>query len=118
MQNARSMIHQTGQSMVEYTIVLVFGVMVLTSGPAGDVILDLLATLNNKYQGYSYAVSMSDLPQYDTINDYLKTKYDVAPDKLADKISDYLNLPILKAFPKDELPNSAADIIAGAGSFF
>ena len=118
MRKVRSFLQQSGQSMVEYTIVLVFGVMVLTSGPAGDVILDLLATLNNKYQGYSYAVSMSDLPQYDTLNDYLKTKYDIDPDKLADQISHYLSLPTLSAFPTDQLPNSAADIIDGAGSFF
>ena len=115
---ARSFIRQSGQSMVEYTIVLVFGVMVLTSGPAGDVILDLLATLNNKYEGYSFAISMSDLPQYDTVNDYLNTKYDVTPDKIADEISKFLSMPTLESFPKDLMPTSAADIIDGAGSFF
>ena len=118
MQKARSYFRQSGQSMVEYTIVLVFGVMVLTSGPAGDVILDLLATLNNRYEGYSYAVSMSDLPQYDTINDYMQTKYDITPAKIGDEISKFLNMPTLDSFPKDLMPNSAADIIDGAGSFF
>lgn len=118
MHKAKSYIRQSGQSMVEYTIVLVFGVMVLTSGPAGDVILDLLATLNNKYEGYSFAISMSDLPQYDTVNDYLNTKYDVTPDKIADEVSKFLSLPTLGSFPKDLMPTSAADIIEGAGNFF
>lgn len=118
MHKEKSYLRQSGQSMVEYTIVLVFGVMILTSGPAGDVILDLLATLNNKYEGYSYTVSMSDLPQYDTLNDYLKTNYSVTPDKMADAVSKYLSLPTLGKFPKDQLPTSPADIISGAGNFF
>jgi len=118
MRKARSLFRQSGQSMVEYTIVLVFGVMVLTSGPAGDVILDLLATLNNQYQGYSYAISMSDLPQHDTINDYLNTNYDITPANIAAEVAGFLDLPTLGTFPTDLLPTSAADIIDGAGSFF
>jgi len=118
MHKSKSFFRQAGQSMVEYTIVLVFGVMVLTSGPAGDVILDLLAMLNNKYQGYSYAISMSDLPQHDTINDYLATQYSVTPDDIINEITSYMDLPTLEAFPDDLLPDSAADIIDGAGMFF
>ena len=118
MRTIKPLLRQTGQSMVEYTIVLVFGVMVLTTGPAGDVLLDLLAMLNNKYQGYSYAISMSDLPQHDSINDYLATQYDITPGDIVTEITDFLDLPALGTFPEDLLPDSPADIIEGAGSFF
>jgi hypothetical protein len=56
---------QTGQGMVEYVIVLVFGVMILTVGPGGDVLLDLLAVMHNNHQGYSYTASLSTLPDQD-----------------------------------------------------
>lgn len=53
--------------MVEYIVVLVFGVMVLTVGPGGDVLLDLLGVLNDNYQGYSYSASLSTLPEHDNL---------------------------------------------------
>ena len=56
--------------MVEYIVVLVFGVMLLTVGPGGDILLDLLAVLNDNHQGYSYAVSLSDLPEQDNLAIY------------------------------------------------
>ena len=59
------MAQQTGQGMVEYVVVLVFGVMILTVGPGGDVLLDLLAVMNDNHQGYSYAASLSTLPDQD-----------------------------------------------------
>ncbi len=54
-----------GQGMVEYVVILAFGVMMLM-GPGGDVIKDLLAVVQNKYRGYSYSMSMSPLPDFDT----------------------------------------------------
>lgn len=62
---------QLGQGMTEYVVVLMFGVMVLTIGPGGDVLLDLLAVINDNHQGYSYSVSLSTLPQYDSLADYV-----------------------------------------------
>ena len=56
---------QTGQGMVEYVVVLVFGVMILTVGPGGDVLLDLLAVMHDNHQGYSYSASLSTLPDQD-----------------------------------------------------
>lgn len=53
---------QRGQSMVEYTVVTVFGILVLTTGPGGDVIIELTNAIRNNYEGYSYAVSLSDYP--------------------------------------------------------
>ncbi len=53
---------QTGQAMVEYTVVTVFGVLVLTTGPGGDYILKLTNAVRANYDAYSYAVSLSDYP--------------------------------------------------------
>jgi Flp pilus assembly pilin Flp len=52
---------QYGQAMVEYTIVLAFGVMVLV-GPGVDVIADLTDVIKWKYESYSYAMSLSEIP--------------------------------------------------------
>ena len=107
--------------MVEYTVVLVFGVMVLTTGPGGDVILELLEVLKDKYQGYSYAVSLSTPPEHDNLGEYL-VDADIVdpidPNDLMDKIEDYTSLPNLQEFAMDQLPDSAADILEGATSFF
>jgi len=53
---------QKGQAMIEYTVVSVFGILVLTTGPGRDVILDLTNAVRDNYDGYSYAVSLSDYP--------------------------------------------------------
>ena len=42
---------QFGQSMTEYIIVLAFGVMVITTGPGGDVMLRLLDVMKSNYEG-------------------------------------------------------------------
>ena len=54
--------------MVEYTVILVFGLMLLV-GPGGDVIRDLLGVMKNNYRGYAYAMSMSAEPDFDTGQD-------------------------------------------------
>jgi hypothetical protein len=48
--------------MVEYTVVTVFGILVLTTGPGGNVVMDLTRAIRNNYDGYSYAVSLADYP--------------------------------------------------------
>ncbi len=107
--------------MVEFVVVLVFGVMVLSIGPGGDVLLDLLAMINDKYQGYSYAVSLSDLPSHDSLGAYL-IDTDVIdpldPNDLISQIHDYLQFPTLDTFPEDLMPDSPADILDGMVSFF
>lgn len=57
-----SPIRQLGQSMVEYTVVTVFGILVLTTGPGGDVIIQLTDAVRDNFDGYTYAVSLSDIP--------------------------------------------------------
>lgn len=54
--------HQAGQSIVEYTVVSVFGILVLMTGPGGNVIIELTNAVRSNYDAYSYAVSLSDYP--------------------------------------------------------
>ena len=61
--------------MVEYTVILAFGLLTLL-GPGGDVLHDLADVLRNSYRGYTYALSMSPLPDFDTgpqLRDYIGT---------------------------------------------
>lgn len=55
---------QFGQGMVEYTIVTSLGILVLL-GPGTDVIRWTMATIKSNYQGYSYAMSLSQWPEFD-----------------------------------------------------
>ena len=56
--------------MTEYTVVLFFGVMTLTTGPMSDVLQDLINVMKENYEGYSFAISMSEAPDYDNVLDY------------------------------------------------
>ena len=55
-------VRQKGQAMIEYTVVTVFGILVLTTGPGRGVIEELENAVRNNYDGFSYAVSLSDYP--------------------------------------------------------
>lgn len=55
---------QFGQGMVEYTIVTSLGILVLL-GPGADVISWTMSVVKNNYQGYSYAMSLSQWPEFD-----------------------------------------------------
>lgn len=117
----RHTLRQLGQGMVEFIVVLVFGVMVMTIGPGGDVLLDLLGVMNDKYQGYSYATSLSTLPDHDNLAAYLIDEDiidPIDPGALVDEISNYTSFPTLDTFPDDLMPDSPADILDGAISFF
>ena len=110
---------QSGQSMVEYTVILAFGILVLTSG-GSDRIVQLLDVINDLYSGYSYSISLSDTPDHDTLYDYLNDPDVVSPvdpNDIVDKINQYTHFPTLQGMPPG-LPNSPADILAGAISFF
>ena len=48
--------------MVEFVVVVFFGIMVLSG--AGGAIDKLIETMQNSYRGYTYAVSLSELPNY------------------------------------------------------
>lgn len=130
----RSPFKQLGQSMTEYTVVLVFGVMVLTTGPGGDVMQELLAVLKKNYEGYTFGISMSETPDYESADEYALAleSYgleDEEIDKLAVDTADMLaGAGVFNTDPSDQLdafkdslpdmPPSVSDIMDGAGSFF
>ena len=114
----RHTLRQLGQGMVEFIVVLVFGVMVMTIGPGGDVLLDLLGVMNDKYQGYSYATSLSTLPDHDNLAAYILEENGLSPSFLVDEIRNYTTFPSLESFSKDLLPDGPEDILDGAISFF
>lgn len=110
---------QQGQAMAEYVVVLMFGVMVLTMGPGGDILLDLLAVLNDNYQGYSYAASLSDMPQYDNLGEYILDANGEDISAVENKLKElYDSVPTSPTFefPSD-IPPSVSDITDGL-SFF
>jgi hypothetical protein len=61
---------QVGQSMIEYTVVLMFGVLTLTTGPMKDQVTILMDTIRANYSGYSFAMSLSDIPDSASPNEY------------------------------------------------
>lgn len=128
---------QIGQSMVEYTVVLVFGVLALTTGPSGDAIQDLLDVIKENYRGYSYGMSLSEAPDYDSAAQYELVLQgegldDDEIERLAVDTPDALKLlqffnrdPMTQledikklADPTSVLPDSVGDVLDGAGSFF
>ena len=111
--------HQKGQGMVEYVVVLMFGVMLLTIGPGGDALLDLLAVFHNNYQGYSYAASLSDLPQFDSLGEYILDAQGENIDAVENKLDELYNMvPSNPSFDfPDEMPTSVSDILEGASIF-
>ena len=110
---------QKGQGMAEYMVVLVFGVMVLTIGPGGDVLLDLLAVINDNHQGYSYAASLSTLPQFDNLGEYILDANGENISAVENKLNElYNSVPAAPTFefPSD-IPPSVNDLTDGL-SFF
>jgi len=60
---SKTFTRQRGQGMVEYTVVTSLGILVLL-GPGVDVIRWTMDTIKNNYQGYSYAMSLSQWPEF------------------------------------------------------
>lgn len=61
---------QVGQSMVEFTVVVVFFCLAVTSDPAQNAMADLMDVLDQRYQHYSYTVSLSDYPDTTAIDEF------------------------------------------------
>jgi hypothetical protein len=110
---------QIGQAMAEYVVVLAFGVMMLTMGPGGDVLLDLLGVVNDNYQGYSYATSLSTIPDHDNLAEYMLEKNAEDITAVENKLKElYDKVPTSPTFEfPSELPPSVSDITEGF-SFF
>jgi hypothetical protein len=100
--------------MVEYTIVLVFGVLVLVSGPGRDVILDLMEVIRNNYDGYSYAMSLSEWPEFEIDHDGPMGGADpTAPNVPASGPEDWLWLSYHDWLTDNGVSDERADYLAG-----
>jgi hypothetical protein len=111
---------QSGQSMVEYTVVLVFGVLVFTTGPGANVLTDLYNVMQSNYRGYSYALSVSEYPDHDSLGAFLldssiADKLD--PTTVIPQLTQFTQFPTLQTMPTG-FPTSPADLLDGATSFF
>jgi len=63
MEHMKSTGTQCGQSMIEYTVVIVFGILTITTGPMREVILEVMDTIRANYRGYTYTVSFAEIPE-------------------------------------------------------
>jgi hypothetical protein len=109
--------------MVEYTVILAFGIMMLL-GPGGDVLLDLRDVFKNNYRGYTYALSMSPLPDFGNGQEMREYIEDLALDpELDDETIDRLTVdPVQDAVTTALSPLTSAysafnDIDSLLGSF-
>jgi len=117
---------QRGQSIVEYTVVLVFGFLVLLQGD--DILAKLQDVMHDNYKGYSYAVSLSDIPDYDSIYEYgMSTPEAQAAQADLNQLMDTFDTITGQGFPTlddfgsivgNQIPTSPGDILQGAISFF
>ena len=87
---------QFGQSMVEYTVVIAFGILTLNTDLVQDEVDRLMATIHQNYEGYSFAISISDYPDDITASDYWsrldgQTVNDDMKDVLTDKTKQFSN---------------------------
>ena len=97
---------QTGQSIVEYTVIssiLVLALLVVD----GDIIVKLNNAIKQNYDGYSYAVSLSDYPDKKKISDLIdmydgqnmpQEQRDYLTDDTAELVEDLKNFS-LTSFP-------------------
>ena len=113
-------VRQKGQAMIEYTIVTVFGILVLTTGPGRGVIEDLENADRNNYDGFSYAVSLSDYPDKEDYIELIEMYNDQGmPSERREYLTDNPNDLIrgLASFALDSIPGvtEGLDMASGIG---
>jgi len=86
MKSTRNLFQQSGQSMVEYVVVLTALLGVYVATPLMDEIANLETAINNKNQGYAYAISLSDYLDSEDINDLIS--YYPEAEEQFDKLED------------------------------
>jgi hypothetical protein len=62
---------QQGQSIIEYTVISAILITMLLALNGTDVIANLNNAIKNNYDGYSYAVSLSDYPDKKSFTDLI-----------------------------------------------
>ena len=123
---ARPLRGQRGQSMAEYMVILTFGFFGLLY--VDDALVELLDTVHENYRGYSYAVSLSEYPDYDSIYEYGMDSSEARQARervegMMDSFEDIVGVgfPDLEDFEDivgDVVPDSPADVLEGMGQFF
>ncbi len=111
---------QTGQSMIEYTVVSVFGILVLTTGPGGDVLVELTDAVRDNYDAYSYAVSLSDYPDKENYIELIQMYNDQGmPSEQREYLTDNPNQLVedLKDLALSSLPPEIQDAVTFANNF-
>ncbi len=125
-------LRQAGQAMVEYVIVVAFGVLLIVGigaedGPLSAVVGDAVDAVQSNYEGYSFAVSMSDYPDVDSSLEYRdlleaqgipEDRIDYLTDDPTDLVNDLVNeyvvanLPGLGEFDFSSLPLNPMDFLS------
>ncbi len=113
-------LRQKGQAMIEYTVVTVFGILVLTTGPGRGVIEELENAVRNNYDGFSYAVSLSDYPDKENYFELISMYNDQGmPSDRREYLTDNPNDLIrgLASFALDKIPGvtEGLDEMSGLG---
>ncbi|MBL4621293.1 MAG: hypothetical protein JKY89_02745 [Immundisolibacteraceae bacterium] len=116
--------YQLGQGMVEYVVVLatvVFALLVPLNGAgSNNVIEEIEQVLQNNYQGYSFAVTLSEMPDAVSMEEALQMYEDAGgdPGQLTDaadiiqKVDDFLGMSFEDLIP-DVTDFSVADLLDG-----
>ena len=113
-------LRQKGQAMIEYTVVTVFGILVLTTGPGRGVIEDLENAVRNNYDGFSYAVSLSDYPDKENYFELISMYNDQGmPSDQREYLTDNPNelIQALGSFALNSIPgvSEGVDMASGIG---
>lgn len=97
--------------MVEYCVVVSFGVLTLTTGPMKDLIFQLTGTIQNNFQGFSYAISLSDTPDHTNAGDLQTMLEDQGVP--SDRAAYLAQNPFDLSEYFDKIPTSLPDLSAG-----
>jgi hypothetical protein len=97
--------------MIEYCVVVTFGVLTLTTGPMKDLIFQLTDTIQNNFQGYSYAISLSDTPDHtNSVDLEAMLQLQGVPDEQAAYLAQN---PFALSEELENIPTSIPDFTAG-----
>ena len=120
---------QSGQSMVEFTVVVVFFCLALTSDPALNTMDRLMDVMKERHEHYSYTVSLSDYPDTTIFEEFKQLLVDqlreqgYSNEEIAAIVDEKSGMPVSEwadfitdytgtSFPEvGDLPNMAANAL-------
>lgn len=112
--------YQQGQSIIEYTVICATLITMLLAFNGTDVIANLNNAIKNNYDGYSYAVSLSDYPDKKSYIDLISMYNDQGmPSEQREYLTDNPNQLVqdLKNYALTSFPELAEglDLLDGIG---